>query len=402
MFRSFASSCAVLLILVLSGKASAFHQVTPTLVQVTPPSGAGTIGEQHWAGIRYVVFDSDADLMHVGSSGRQIFIFDLLARDIYGQAGIIQVTSGFGDPQHGSTGKLANLIVYDTQQVPGGPRQIYLYDRKNALRYPLTQGFADSRNPRMDESSRMVVFESDADFYASGPAGTQIYRIDLRKMLPNCPYPCGLNGNEGLVQITRAAGTSKNAVVSSGGKVVAFESNADLIGIGENTNQVYSRDVKRGTTVMLGHGPGESRNPTIALNGGWIAFESDTDLLGVGTTGTQVYARKKNQSFPQQISNAPVGHCSSPSVSANGHAVTFVTSDDLLGTGTTGPEVFSYDLRHRVLRQLTSAPTMVGMSAYAGGVFVTFLSPDDLLGNGTTAPSLYLINLFTLGTETVP
>jgi Tol biopolymer transport system component len=402
MFHSLASSCAVVLLLLLSGSASAFHQVTPPLVQITPTSGAGTINDQHWAGIRYVVFDSDADITHVGSTGRQIYLFDLLERDVYGLPGVYRITGGPGDPSHGSTGKLGNLIVYDATPPGGGPRQLFLYDRRTTLRYQLTQGVADSRNARMDESSRMIVFESDADFFASGPAGTQIYRIDLRKITLSCPLPCASSGNEGLVQITRAAGTSKNPVVSSGGKVVAFESDADLIGIGETTNQVYAYNVKRASYVMLGHGPGESRNPTIALNGGWIAFESDSDLLGVGTSGTQIYARKKNHSFPQQVSDGPIGHCSYPTVSANGHAVTFVSTDDLLGNGSTGPEAFSYDLRHRFLRQVSDTQAGVDQTAYAAGVFVTFVSNGDLLGNGTVGSALYLVNLFALGTSTVP
>jgi hypothetical protein len=400
MNRSLAFLSAVLSSMFVAS-ASAFHQVTPTLVEITPTSGAGIVENQRWAGIRYVIFDSDADVVHAGSTGRQIFLFDLLDRDLNGSPGITQLTSGPGDHRHGSTGKLANLIVYDTQLVPGGPRQLVLLDRKKALRYPLTNGLADSSNPRMDESSRMVVFESTADFFATGPAGSQIYRIDLRKFLPGCPFPCVTTGNEGLAQITSRAGTSRNAVPSSGGKIIAFESDADFLGLGEATSQVYTYDVKRALFTILGRGPGTSGRPSISLNGGWVAFESDTDLMGNGSTGTNVYARKRNHSFPEQVSFGAGGHSSGASLSANGHAVTLVSSADLAGTGSDGPEVFSYDLRRNELRQITNGPNTVNTAAYSGGVFVSFLSNGDLLGTGTNEFGLYLVNLFTLD-DTVP
>jgi len=401
MNRSLAFLSAILS-LVFVASASAFHQVTPTFVEITPTSGAGIVENQHWAGIRFVIFDSDADVAHVGSTGRQIFLFDLLDRDLNGSPGITQLTSGPGGHRHGSTGKLANLIVYDTQLVPGGPRQLVLLDRKTALRYPLTNGGADSSNPRMDNSSRMVVFESSADFFATGPAGSQIYRIDLRKFIHGCPFPCATTGNEGLVQITSSAGTSRNAVPSSGGKIVAFESDGDLLGLGEVASQVYTYDVKRTVLTLLGRGPGTSGKPSISLNGGWVAFESDTDLMGNGSVGTNVYARKRNHSFPLQVSVAQGGHSSGASLSSNGHAVTFVSSADLAGTGSDGPEVFSYDLRRQELQQITDSPNTVNTAAYSGGVFVSFLSNGDPLGTGTNDFGLYLVNLFTLGSATVP
>src|SRR5436853_4648190 len=294
MFRSHAFPRYLLLLLLVASPASAFHQVTPRLAQITPTSGAGTIGNQLWAGIRYVIFGSDADLIHTGSTGRQIFLFDLLDRDVYGLPGLTQLTIGEGDHQHGTTGKLANFIVYDTQPVPGGPRQLYYFDRRSGFRYPLTHGTGDSINPRMDRSSRIVVFESSADFFATGVTTPQIYRLDLHNISPSCPLPCASTANEGLTQITHGTGTSRNAVPSSGGKVVAFESDGDLLGINENATQVYTYDVQRGQLTLHGRGPGTSRRPSLPLNGGLLAFESDTDLIGTGTMGTQIYVRKKN------------------------------------------------------------------------------------------------------------
>ena len=46
----------------------------------------GTIQNPHWGGLRYVLFDSDADLLSNGSTGRQIFVFDLQERDVQGHS----------------------------------------------------------------------------------------------------------------------------------------------------------------------------------------------------------------------------------------------------------------------------------------------------------------------------
>ena len=399
--RSIAIIIACLVL--LPAAAPAFHQITPTLVQITPLSGAGTIANQQWAGIRYVIFDSDADLLGSGSTGRQIYLFDLLERDLHDTQALFRLTSGPGDNRHATTGKLANAIVYDTQPNGAGPRQLFLFDRQRGDRYALTQGTANSLNARMDNSSRLVVFESDADFFAAGIAGPQIYQIDLRKVVPSCPYPCGATGNAGLTQITRSAGTSRNAVTSSGGKWVAFESDADPMGIEEHTTQVYTYNAKTASFTQLSHGPGAGRNPTISLTGGLVAFESETDLLENGTTGTQIFVHKRAKALPQQISDhRPIGHCTGASLSANGHAVSFVSSDDLLSSGSTDSEVFSYALQHQALRQITDSQSPVSTAAYAGGVFITFLSADDLLGTNPNSVALYLVNLFALGANTIP
>ena len=395
-------SVVTTVLVLVCGQARAFHQITPTLVQITPASGAGTITSQQWAGIRYVLFDADADLLDDGTTGRQIYLFDLLERDLDHSLGLIRLTTGAGNPQRATTGKLANVVVYDAQSGGTGPRQLFVFDRRRGDRYALTQGSADSVNAHMDNSSRVVVFESSADFFGTGPAGTQIYEIDLRRIAPSCPFPCAATSNAGLTQITHGDGDSRNPVTSTSGKLLAFESDADLAGTGEQATQVYSYDGKTGSLRALGHGPGASRRPSMSLNGGWIAFESDTDLLGNGTMGTQIFAWKRNQSAPRQISDRPIGHSHAPSMSANGHALTFVSSDDLLSSGSTGPEAFSYDLHRGSLIQITDGQNVVSTAAYAEGVFVTFLSDGDLLSNGTSAVALYLTNLFALGADTIP
>lgn len=392
------------LVLVAQGAspAPAFHGITPSLLQIPAPGqSAGTIENPRWGGLRYVVFDSDADLAGTGSSGRQAFLFDLMIRDTKGELAITQLTAGVGNHRRPATGRRAALIALESQPGGVGPRQIMLVDRRKGVITQLTAGGLDSVNPSVDDAERIVVFESAADFFSTGVVGTQIYKIDLRQTALGCPFPCG-NGNAGLTQITNKAGTSRNAVTSSAGKSIVFESDADLLNVGQTENQVYLFDGKKGVVSLLSHGPGAARHPTVTRDGGRIVFESEANLTGSGTGGTQLFLHRRSKNTLLQLTFAAGGACTRPSISANGHAVAFLSSDDLLGLNSVGPELYSYNLKKNFLVQLTDAPAAVSAPAYASGVFTTFLADGDLLGNGSPGTQLYLINLFALGSQQVP
>lgn len=385
-------------------RADAFHYITPTLLQI-PAAGQnpGTIQNPHWGGLRYVVFDSDADLLNNGSTNRQVFLFDLQERDVQGLPGIHQLTTAVNDDsQRGRTGRRSKTIVYDARPGGMGARQIMLYDRRTGFRTALTAGGADSINAAIDDGERVVVFESAADFFATGAGGTQIYKIDLRKTLLGCPFPCPSSGNAGLSQLTNKTGNSKNAVTSNSGKVVAFESDADLMNVGQTESQIYVHDGKNNLLARVTHGPGAARNASITRDGGRILFESTANLAGLGTGGTQIFSYRRKKGTMQQVTTQPGGTCTNASVSSNGRAVAFLSPSDLLGLGSTGPEVYSYDLKKNALVQLTDAPASVSSPSYASGVFTVFLADGDLAGNGSPGTQLYLVNLFALGNQQVP
>jgi Tol biopolymer transport system component len=384
--------------------AMAFHYITPPLVQI-PPVGQnpGTIQNPHWGGLRHVLFDSDADLLNNGSTGRQLFLFDLQERDVQGILALSQLTTTpLDDNQRARTGRRAVKIAYDARIGGAGPRQLMLTDRRKGTHIQLTAGAFDSKNAVVDDGERVIVFESAADFFATGAGGTQIYRIDLRKALLGCPYPCAESGNAGLLQITNKTGNNQHAVTSNSGKYIFFESDADLLNVGQTENQIYLFNGKSGLTARVTHGPGAARNPTASRDGGRLVFESDADLTGSGTGGTQLYLYKRNKATTQQLTAAAGGHCTNPSISSNGHAVAFLSSDDLLGLGSTGPELYSYELKKNYLVQLTNAPSAVSAPAYASGVFTVFLADGDVAGNGSPGTELQLVNLYALGTATVP
>jgi Tol biopolymer transport system component len=394
---------ALLTVLAVAAPVSAWHRKTPTLLQITPkitPNSAGTITNPRWSGYRYVVFDSDADLLGNGSTGRQVFLFDLQERDRTGSLAVQQVSSGAGGA-HGSTGTRGKSVVFDASPGGVGPRQIMVAPRGGTVT-AVTNGSADSINPVMDDSGRYVVFESQADLLGAGFGGSQIYLADLPLASTLCPYPCAASANAGLRQLTHKNGTSTHAVVNKGGKVVAFESNADLLNAGQNETQIYRVDVTNEVTMRLTHGPGASRHPTLAKSGKLIAFQSDADLLGNGSTGTQIFLHKLSTNTIDQVTAKPGGSSTSPSLESTGRGVIFVSSDDLLGNGSTGPQVYEFGIISGLLRQVTDASGTTSDPAYSAGVFTIFVSNADLLGNGTSGQGLYLVNLFALQSGVVP
>ncbi|MCC6849418.1 MAG: PD40 domain-containing protein [Deltaproteobacteria bacterium] len=384
--------------------AIAFHYITPPLVQI-PPVGAdpGTIRNPSWGGLRHVLFDSDADLLSTGSTGRQLFFFDLQIRDVQGVLALTQLTTAAADdPQRGRTGRKAVTVVYDARPGGIGPRQLMLLDRRSGVHYQLTNGVADSVNARIDDGERVVVFESAGDLLGAGFGGTQVYRLDLRKVLLGCPLPCGASANAGLTQVTFKAGNNRNAVTSNSGKFIYFESDADLLNLGQTENQVYLYDTRGAGLSLVSHGPGAARNPTVTRDGGRLVFESEADLSGLATGGTQLYLYRRNKATLRQLTTVSDSSCTAPAMSNNGHAVAFLSSDDLLSRGSVGPEVYSYDLKKNYIVQVTDAPANVSAPAYASGVFTVFLADGDLAGNGSPGTQLMLTNLFALSGQVVP
>src|SRR5205085_265526 len=111
---------------------------------------------------------------------------------------------------------------------------------------------------------------------------------------------------------------------------------------------------------------------------------------------------RRNKGSLTQLTAAAGGACTKPAVSSNGHAVAFLSSNDLLSLGSTGPELYSYDLKKNYLLQLTNAPGNVSSPAYASGVFTVFLADGDVAGNGSPGTQLQLVNLYALAGQTVP
>src|SRR5262249_733714 len=157
-----------------------------------------------------------------------------------------------------------------------------------------------------------------------------------------------------------------NALTSNGGKAIVFESDADPLGNNITGNQVYLYDGKAGLTSALSHGSGFARNPTLSRDGGRILFESDEPLVGPRKP-PQVFLYRRSGSRTAQITSAPAGGaCTNPSVSSEGGTLTFISADNLLNqVGSTGPELYLYNINKGILALLTDAPAALPSGAHS-------------------------------------
>jgi Tol biopolymer transport system component len=209
---------------------------------------------------------------------------------------------------------------------------------------------------------------------------------------------------------------SQNPVVSADGRFVAFTSDAtNLLGPGVDTNgfaDVFVRDREMGATERVSVGPGGleadggSGSAAISPDGRFVAFVSySTNLLGPGgdTNGVaDVFVRDRQMATIERVSVGPGGleadgGSGSPSISADGRFVAFVSSaTNLLGPGgdTNGfDDVFVHDRQTGITERVSVGPSNVeadnkstminGSSISADGRFVAFVSSaTNLLGPG--------------------
>src|SRR6185369_3479444 len=115
----------------------------------------------------------------------------------------------------------------------------------------------------------------------------------------------------------------------------------------------------------------------------------------------QIFLFKKDATL-QQVTNYMGGISTGPSLELTGRGVLFRSTADLLGTSTTAPQVYEYNIVSGALKQVTDTSGTIRDPAYSAGVFTIFVANGDLLGNGSSGEQLYLVNLFALQNDNVP
>src|SRR5689334_6304035 len=291
--RRFVQAVLVAALVLAAAPLLAMHRQTPFLVNLSNyPGGMSLNPGAPWGGEpNHVYFQSTSDLRHNGSTGSQIYLYVLGPRlpDSYQ---LFQITNSHGQGDSGNpvTGTEGEIIAFDsTADIVGTGnfvRQIFLFYRGKHIFVQLTNGQTDSSLPSIDNGYTMVVFESTSDLMGSGAAApySQVY---LYRVTPN-PPPCTPEGCQPdptrLVQVTNWAGNSYNARVASSGRYIVFDS--DVSG----TRQVYRYDFGDGGRILqITNGSAPSSHPYPDDSGQFVAFQSEADLLGTGSTGSQIF-----------------------------------------------------------------------------------------------------------------
>jgi Tol biopolymer transport system component len=155
------------------------------------------------------------------------------------------------------------------------------------------EGNNASNAPSISGNGRYVAFESlSTNLVAGDGNGVIDIFVHDRNTATTTRVSVDSLGNEGN-------GDSNFPSISSDGRYVAFESDADnLIGVGNDTNgstDIFVHDLQTGETTRVSvdstgtQGDNHSYSPSISSDGKFVAFQSDADnLIGVGndTNGT--------------------------------------------------------------------------------------------------------------------
>jgi Tol biopolymer transport system component len=307
---------------------------------------------------RYVAFSSDADNLVVGDTNwsEDIFVYD---RKI-GQTCLISVAS---DGTQGNLSSYSPSISADGRYVAFGSSannlvagdidwydHIFVHDRKTGTTTRVsvasdgTQSNSYSYSPSISANGRYITFMSWADNLIAG---------DMNG-LPDIFVHDQNTGQTSLVSLA-SDGTYSNSwsyspSISADGRYVAFASSADNLVAGDTngTDDIFVHDRKTGTTTRVSvasdgtQSTSYSSSPSISNDGRYITFMSYADNLVVGDTNgfLDIFVHDRNTGQTSLVSVSSDTTLSnswsySPSISANGHYVTFASSADNLVAGDT-------------------------------------------------------------------
>jgi len=211
----------------------------------------------------------------------------------------------------------------------------------------------DSFDPALSADGSTVAFTSVAsNLTASGSAGVVnvFVRDGSGRTMQASDAPDGLAGD----------GDSGRPVLSGDGGVVAFDSFAGNL-VSDDTNDVsdvFVRDLTSGRTSRISvdsaarQGNGDSFSPSISADGRFVAFASDATALVTGDHNRAgdvfVHDRRTGETSRVSVTSDGAqgnGHSFSPSISADGRFVAFVSEAANVVRGDTNgaTDVFVHD-----------------------------------------------------------
>lgn len=407
------------IVLVTATASLALHRFTPPFVQVTSLSSGEVGALAGWAPDQWA-FESNGDVVGNGNGDWQIFIFSLLERDLAGAPGLTQVTFGPHNARHPTISRNGQFIEFrvvfeadgdlcadsanacDGTPMPVAGRQVFIYSTATKKITQITHAPGDCINPNLSGNGRWVAFESMVDINGGGSTGgiAELYQADTARIGSDCPsLPCtpppgNPGAGTGVVRLTHGGGT--HGVQSFNGLAIAFESRGDLLNGGANAGPQHVYLLTKGVLRQLTTGTAEEgRNPSINQNGTLIAYEQDVIRPVPAAPVSQIVVTKARKK--KVVMSMVTNHDSpsfSPSLSPNGRFLNFTSSADLLGKGTPQNQVYTYNVRRRLITQLTAGPRGAGSAQSTLFILSAFTSSDDFKGNGNSVKQFFVANPF--------
>ena len=209
-------------------------------------------------------------------------------------------------------------------------------------------------------------------------------------------------GAGSLARLTTATGTgdrdSYAPSLSGDGRVVAFESNSDILNEGRPADvvEIWLYDTVAMTYTRVTSASDSTRDsdrPSLNADGTLVAFYSDSDLLSEGrpdeTTEIWLYDTvAMTYTRVTSATGADDRFSYDPSLNADGTVVAFESDSDLLNEGRSGGvyEIWLYDTVAMTYSRVTTAShgnrDCSNPSVSADGTVVAFYSDSDFLGQG--------------------
>jgi hypothetical protein len=243
-----------------------------------------------------------------------------------------------------------------------------------------------SENPSVDTTGRNIAFESTGDLAGTGTPGTR--QVFLR------------DASGSVRQLSTGVGSSRNPVLSAKQRLVLFESTSDpTTGADTGISQIWLGTLDAGTVpAPITNGFGPSLHPAVSNDGRLVVFESTADLAGdvpVDTGVPQVYVYDTKTATYARITDDVLG-CTLPSAykAYRDWRIAFVCSG----------EPFFYMLRSdQRYRVPTDGGTTQRVIAELGVHFLVMSTTANLLdGTDTAGNQVYLVNLFKRPGQPVP
>ncbi|CAK0778928.1 hypothetical protein CCP2SC5_860003 [Azospirillaceae bacterium] len=262
--------------------------------------------------------------------------------------------------------RAGNLVTGDTN----GASDIFFKDVQSGSISRISsglngaQGNGGSFSSSMSLNGRYVAFCSDASNFVTGDTNriVDIFRKDV------------LTGSIARVNVTasgvQADSASSSPSISGDGRYVAFESRAKNL-VESDTNEqadIFVRDMQDGTItrVSLTNSGLESNNASsscvISSDGRYVAFESQANNLVIDDTNgiSDVFVKDMRTGAVVRVSTGSYGvqgngGSFSPSISSDGRYIAFESfADNLVENDANGSlDVFVKDIQERTIKKLT-------------------------------------------------
>jgi hypothetical protein len=398
--------------LFLPGPSFALHRQTPFIEPIPFPAinGVNSLRPScQGDAARWIAFDSTSDLLGNGSGGSEIFLWD---NDPAGPRHLVQVTNcaagNSANPADDANGK--TVIFESTSNLADPPstrctqtlptRRIFRAQQvQGQLAYAeLTGGLdpaADCSNAVITADGLRVAFQCVGDLRGTGSTGTNVY-------LWRNDQVCDSQANPPCSDVQQIPGTGGGTFVTANpsfnllSDMLVFNSNAPIDGNSNGFQQIWLYDIATDppfpTPVRLTSGTGDSTHPTMSQDGRLVVFQSTADLLGTGSTGSQIFLLDRQTGILRQLTQA-AGDSTLPSIGGGGRFIIFLSTGDF-GFGSGGPHVLLHDLVDDVLYQVTSGAGSGGNPIATADTIFFFDSDEDPTRTGITGRQVYALNVF--------